>query len=557
MSSTLVESAKSWLYDADYIKVYKPWWEVFEDFAARGLFIVGVLGLVVRYLGSIDSGVLQCVLISLVDTSDVTVNSTVMIPGPSINLALSAYASNNLVCTRKLVSFFAMHGPIILFGQAMILIYLEKFIFYFPRISSRMEKFYKIVLVKAMEGEDPDLIEDFSPMQAGVLKTVISRRQKEEICASLKKSSLLFYVYIIQNVLQTLLALVFVACNAFYANHLYGRGSDHGTCELEMDDETSDHLFDTIEIHTRTAILQCQQKRLDFFVMLIIMNCVCLSLFVICALVALFWIALPAMGRGGRVSSIFRRLQHENKDLINFEGRDFLLLFDLLSQTQGLPSSLRILSHCSPIFADICEPELDPEIDLVKTEHSLRIMWRRSKLQKFTQDENVNFVTKYKVSVASSDTNEFPDGILEEEILVKGGNDAMNVTFFELNGENASYSVTVAPVINSSRLKGKRFKTKLLPSPPKNLSLTTTNLNDSTGLMDLCAAWTSPEGFHKLLELRLDTAILLEQEESSKQVITLLKGVTEYVFKSLQQDKSYEVRLFSRNGKEINECPRK
>ena len=57
--------------------------------------------------------------------------------------------------------------------------------------------------------------------------------------------------------------------------------------------------------------------------------------------------------------------------------------------------------------------------------------------------------------------------------------------------------------------------------------MTTTNLNDSTGLMDLCTAWTSPEGFHKLLELRLDTGILLEQEESSKQVITLLKVVKE------------------------------
>ena len=112
------------------------------------------------------------------------------------------------------------------------------------------------------------------------------------------------------------------------------------------------------------------------------MNYVCLSIFVICALIGLFWIALPAMGRGGRVSSIFRRLQHENKDLINFEGRDFLLLFDLLSQTQGLPASLNsILSHCSPIFAEICEPELDPEIDLVKTKHSLRGAFKIKKRQ--------------------------------------------------------------------------------------------------------------------------------------------------------------------------------
>ena len=45
--------------------------------------------------------------------------------------------------------------------------------------------------------------------------------------------------------------------------------------------------------------------------------------------------------------------------------------------------------------------------------------------------------------------------------------DALTVTFLELRGADTFYTVTVAPVINSSRLKGKRIKTKLLPSPPR------------------------------------------------------------------------------------------
>eukprot|EP00091_Calanus_sinicus_P015166 TRINITY_DN33107_c0_g1_i1.p1 TRINITY_DN33107_c0_g1~~TRINITY_DN33107_c0_g1_i1.p1 ORF type:complete len:153 (+),score=37.44 TRINITY_DN33107_c0_g1_i1:99-557(+) len=144
MSSTLVDSAKSWLNEADYLKVFKPWWEVFEDFAARGLFTVGVLGLVVRYLSSLDSGVLQCVLISIEGPTQ----EDVEIPGPSINLAMAAYASMNQHCTSRLVPAFAMYGPLILFGQAMLLIALERFIFFFPRISTKMEKFYKDVIVK-------------------------------------------------------------------------------------------------------------------------------------------------------------------------------------------------------------------------------------------------------------------------------------------------------------------------------------------------------------------------------------------------------------------------
>merc|ERR1712096_167678 len=235
--------------------------------------------------------------------------------------------------------------------------------------------------------------------------------------------------------------------------------------------------------------------------MLIIVNCVFLCIFILCALISLLWIALPAMGRSGRISNIFRRSQLENKDLTNFEGRDFLLLFDLLSHTQGLPASLRILSHCSPIFAEICEPDLNQDIDLVKMEHSLKIIWRKSRLQKFTQDENGDLVTMYKVSLISSDKEEFTDGILEEEILPKAENDAMTVTFVELNGENTFYMLTVTPVIDSSRLKGKSFKTKLLPSPPRNLSVNTDNQDASSGLMKLSATWSSPEGFHDTLEI--------------------------------------------------------
>ena len=50
---------------------------------------------------------------------------------------------------------------------------------------------------------------------------------------------------------------------------------------------------------------------------------------------------------------------------------------------------------------------------------------------------------------------------------MKGENDVMTVTFLELKGADTFYMATVAPVINSSRLKGKQCKTKLLPSRPR------------------------------------------------------------------------------------------
>jgi len=548
MSSTLVDSAKSWLNEAEYLKVFKPWWDVFEDFAARGLFTVGVLGLVVRYLSSLDSGVLQCVLISLEGPTQ----KDVEIPGASINFALAAYASSNQLCISRLVSVFAMYGPLILFAQAMILIAMERFIFFFPSVSNKMEKFYNAVLVKFSEGEDCDLVEDFSVSKAGTLSNIIRKRQQDEICASLKRSSLLFFVYIIQNSLQSVFAIAFLGLNCFYANQLYGHETDHGTCQLDVDNAMSDHEWlDPLKIHTRKANLQCQQKRLDFFVMLIIVNCVFLCIFILCNMVSLFWIALPSMGRGGRISNIFRRLRIENKDLIKYEGRDFLLLFDLYSHTHGLSSSLRILSHCSPTFADICKPDIDSDLDLVKTEHSLKITWRRSVLQNFSEEKNASLITKYKVSVASSDQGEFPEGILEEDVLLTDQK-TMCAMFSNLNGGDTFYTITLAPVINSSRLKGKRMKTKLLPSPPKNLSVEF--LNNSSGLLNLHASWSPPEGYHDMLEIMLTAEPESEKEESSTHTVTLPKNLTDYTFQNLPEDKKYQLRLFSRNGKEISEC---
>jgi len=551
MSSTLIDSAQSWLNEADYLKVFKPWWDTFEDFAARGLFTVGVLGLVVRYLSSLDSGVLQCVLISIEGPTQ----EGVEIPGPAINLAMAAYASLNQHCTSRLVSVFAMYGPLILFGQAMILIALERFIFFFPSVSNKMEKFYKAVLLKFTEGEDCDLVEDFCPTQSGTLtlQNIIRKRQQDEICASLKRSSLLFFVYIIQNTLQSLLAIAFLALNSFYANQLYGHETDHGTCKLELDNAMSEHEWlDPLKIHSRHANLQCQQKRLDFFVMLIIVNCVFLCIFILCNMISLFWIALPSMGRGGRISNVFRRLRIEQQDLIRFEGRDFLLLFDLYSHTHGLSSSLRILSHCSPTFADICSPDIDPAVDLVKTEHSLKICWRRSQLQNFSEAKNESLVTKYKVSVASSNHNEFTEGILEEDILLQEDEKTMCTTFSNLKGGDTFYMVTVAPVINSSRLKGKRIKTKLLPSPPKNLSVEFSNI--SSDLINLHASWSNPDGYYDLLELRLTVQAASEKEEALTHIVTLPKELTEYTFTNLPGDRIYKLRLFSRNGKEMSEC---
>jgi len=57
-----------------------------------------------------------------------------------------------------------------------------------------------------------------------------------------------------------------------------------------------------------------------------------------------------------------------------------------------------------------------------------------------------------------------------------------------------------------------------------------------------------------MLEIMLTAEPESEKEESSTHTVTLPKNLTDYTFQNLPEDKKYQLRLFSRNGKEISEC---
>ena len=132
--------------------------------------------------------------------------------------------------------------------------------------------------------------------------------------------------------------------------------------------------------------------------------------------------------------------------------------------------------------------------------------------------------------------------------MLKEDEKTMCTTFSNLRGGDVFYMVTVAPVINSSRLKGKRIKTKLLPSPPKfasflslrikiknvfNRNLSVEFSNISSDLMNLHATWSNPDGYYDMLELRLTVQAASEKEEALTHIVTLPKVVSELQSKLL------------------------
>ena len=78
------------------------------------------------------------------------------------------------------------YGPIYIMVEATVLIMLEKLTMLFPRLSQKLERFYKSVVEEALLGKDPDVAEDFTGGAVNMEK-VVRQRQRDEICGALQE----------------------------------------------------------------------------------------------------------------------------------------------------------------------------------------------------------------------------------------------------------------------------------------------------------------------------------------------------------------------------------
>ena len=85
--------------------------------------------------------------------------------------------------------------------QAILLIMLEKLTILFPRLSQKLERFYKSVVEEALLGKDPDVAEDFIGTAINTEK-VLRQRQRDEICGALRNSSIFFWIYLFKNLME-------------------------------------------------------------------------------------------------------------------------------------------------------------------------------------------------------------------------------------------------------------------------------------------------------------------------------------------------------------------
>jgi hypothetical protein len=142
-----------------------------------------------------------------------TSNTRTIDPYPSGGtLGMLAYAQTNETCIRNILSTFMEYLPFIILLETLTLIVVEKFTFKIPRISQKVERFHKNIVEDALFGKDPDVAEDMTDPKTST-EVISRRRQRNEICQSMKRSSIIHDAYILKNCFEIVLCFLFISLN--------------------------------------------------------------------------------------------------------------------------------------------------------------------------------------------------------------------------------------------------------------------------------------------------------------------------------------------------------
>ena len=85
------------------------------------------------------------------------------------------------------------------------------------------------VVEESFFGKDPDVAEDMYTLSS--TEAISRRRQRNEICVKLKRSSFIHHVYIAKNICEILLVLLYLPINIFYAKEDFDK---EALCEVDV-----------------------------------------------------------------------------------------------------------------------------------------------------------------------------------------------------------------------------------------------------------------------------------------------------------------------------------
>ena len=474
--ASLEATAKDWLHDPPWNKLFKNSFDVVEDQINKALLALATIGLAVRFLANLPTGDLLCIVLGVQPGANGTFPDLKTMAGPA-HASLAAYAAQDPDCHESVFkndpnlhpgsAEFIQYSPVILMIQVIFLIATEKIWMIFPRLSQKLERFYKNVVEEALLGKDPDVAEDFAGGKISIDK-VVRERQREEICGALRGSNLFYNLYVVKNLSEIGLAAAFLTVDTWWG--------------LNLEDKVGYCIIPLKEEQLGSVEMQCRQKRFGFYRAILIGFMILLVAHMLTSLISLVWSI--KMTKLRRITSIISGLRESNKEggVVESRGEDFLFLFDLVAHSCGQPATLRVLSYTAPTFYELCKPELE---DVIMTESSIKISWKPCKLQNIEVSRQLE-VQKYVITIYPTDKHRTYE--------VAANLDYHEYEFKDLSGGKNEYIVTISAIIGDAKMKGVTTTRHLPPFPPQNLNCEQLETEDGSTSTRIRVRWARPKG---------------------------------------------------------------
>lgn len=485
--------AKSWLSEPPWIKVFKHTFDVLEDYVSYTLVSVGAISLSVRLLTTLGTGDLMCILIG-VEYGNLSVKDL----GPYASggtLGILNYAQTEKACIHEVFSPFMEYLPYILLLETLFLIVVEKFTFKIPRIAQKVERFYANIVEHALFGHDPDVAEDMTDPKTST-EAISRRRQRNEICVSLKRSSIIHHVYLGKNFIKVWVVAFYLALNISYA--IVGI-VDKAKCAVDVS------AFPGVAPKAGRMHFQCRGKKMDFFILALWTQTFLLFLHMIMSIGAMIW-----CWQFRSVSNLLRTIERSRKEwepslVSKHDGEDFLFLFDLLAHSSGIESTLRVLTHSDETFYEICRPNMDISKHIQLEEDKVKIMWKPADIERWLTSGTKHTRTQKSIDIDSYEVTIFPAETVNntQNVSARGTRrkPTYSVWFFDLVGGRTEYVITIACMIGKSRMKGEKVVTTLMPFGPEKPR---TGMMKNSGVNQVEIFWDPPRGDFTKYTLAVD-----------------------------------------------------
>ena len=390
--------------------------------------------------------------------------------------------------------------PFMMFLMTLCILAIDILSFRIRKFEQRILRFHQMIIKRGVltSGDHHQDVDDIlNPMESPIFKEAIKAmakdRSRNELCNELKRSNILFFNFIIKNVMKVIIIAVYLFFEGFIQNFQL-RASPIGICNHTHSDAILENQMVT-----------CQEKFASMFSIFIVIYGLLLVLYGICSMgclmfvvtsrpVTAFMSTVNKLSGSGQKSTLIHRkrttvVEKEEglkDDVVLSEGHDFLFLFDLLAHNYGLELALKSMTYVDKDFYNLISPKVTVKnMDIGCND--ITVEWTPSQMEILLEEHESKFwlcslreckrspvikIDGYRVTVIQMDQkNQSILDIINIRLMdvrtYDSATEKYRLKFDRLSGGENKYSITVSVVMGETMMKGRSILRYLSPHDPQ------------------------------------------------------------------------------------------